>query len=108
MSKQFLPLRRDSCFFYKRSARFIRAVLVRVIRGEQNALGSNHFKRALQAGLTPHATGRHVEILPETVGDRSMQTGHTPQRTEPLEIEENDFAPMAEDDLQIRILIEYP
>lgn len=34
--------------------------------------------------------------------------GHRRQRTEPLEIEENNFAPMAEDDLQIRILIENP
>ena len=40
-----------------------RAVLVGVIRGEQNAFGSNQFKRALKIGLTPHATRRHVEIL---------------------------------------------
>ena len=79
MSKQFLLLRRESCFFNERSTRSSRAVLVGVIRGEKNAFGSNQFKRALKIGLTPHATGRHVKILPNVVGYGSLQMRDTSQ-----------------------------
>jgi hypothetical protein len=105
VSKQFLLLRRENCFFKEGSTRSARAVLVGVIRGEQNAFGSNQFERTLKIGLTPHATRRHVEVLPNVVGDGSLQMRDTSQCFEPFQIEEHNFAPMAQDDLQIGIFM---
>jgi hypothetical protein len=99
-------LQRESCLFNEGSTRSARAVLVGVVRGEQNAFGSDQFKRALKIGLTPHATGRHVKILPNVVGYRPLQLSNTSQGSEPFQIEEHNFAPMAQDDLQIGIFIE--
>ena len=79
MSKQFLLLRTENCFFNEGSTRSARAVLVRVIRGEQNAFGPNQFERALKIGLAPHATRRHVKILPNIVGYGSLQMRDTSQ-----------------------------
>lgn len=99
--EHFLLLRREICFVQKGPRTADGPVLIGVVHGEQDALGTDDFKRALQIGLAPHAAGRDIKILPEVVGNGLLQAGDTRERVKAFEVEEDDLSPVAENDLQI-------
>ena len=72
------------------------------VGGEKDTFRADDLQGALKIRLAEHAAGRYVEILPHVVEDWPLQLRHPIERVQTFGVEQDDRAPVPEDDLEIR------
>lgn len=82
-----------------------RAILVWVVRREQDAVHADGIDRLPQIGGAEHAAGRQIEIVADIVEEWPLEFGHPIQHDEPLEIKQHQLTPVPEDDLEVRVTV---
>src|SRR5277367_4680145 len=81
----------------------------RVVDRVDQPLGAEHVEAEPQVRLGEHAAGGVVAVLPDVIADRALQPGGPLRQrlVQPVEEPRDHLAPVAEDDLQLRVAVEH-